>query len=285
MDYRRRLLRYLPLIPLAVIFIAFFLVPVANLFVLSFLPYSRLTGTGSELTLQNYQAILHDSFELWVIGRTIGLALCVSAMSCLMAWPVALFLVSAPKRLRSLVIIICLSPLLISVVVRTLGWVVLLGPNGVLDTLAALIGAGPLKILHSDAAVVIGLVNVLLPFALMAITISLQAINPSVLKAAASLGADRREVLLRVILPLSLPGVVSGGVITFSLAASTFLTPAVLGGAGYQILARSIYEQATMLNNLPMAGALSLVLTVLVLLASAVPFFILRRGKYRAITK
>lgn len=137
MDHRRTLWRYMPL---AVIFITFFIIPVEKLFLLSFLPYSGLQGIGDTLTIENYWEILTDTFELRVIART--LALCVSVM----AYPLALYLTVASCRIRSLVMTICLAPLLVNVVVRTLGWVILLGPHGVLDRLAALIGLPVLRV-------------------------------------------------------------------------------------------------------------------------------------------
>jgi putative spermidine/putrescine transport system permease protein len=125
---------------------------------------------------------------------------------------------------------------------------------------------------------VIGLANVLLPFMVLSVATSLQAIDPAVPLAASSLGAGPWRVFARVILPLSMPGVLSGLLIVFSLSSSSFVTPALLGGSDYKVLSVAVYQQALVLQNWPFGAALAIILVTLVLLVLLVQNTLAHRG-------
>jgi putative spermidine/putrescine transport system permease protein len=275
----RSLVPFLLLLPAGLLFLVFFVGPFVTLGINSFYGYGRLTGIVPVFTWKNYQAIWFDSYYLAVIGRTFRLSALTAMFAMAVGYPVALYLNVASPRIKGWVIALVLSPLLISVIVRTFGWAIILGTNGLLESALAAIGIPGAAILHTEAAVIIGLVNVLTPFVVLSVAASLQAIDPQVPFAAASLGAPPLRVLLRVVLPLSLPGVLSGLLIVFSLASATFVTPAVLGGAQYKVLSTIMFQQAIVLQNWPFAAAIAVTLVLIVLVVLGVQTRLAERGQ------
>ena len=283
-DAGRVLLRVpLPLVlllPATVLFVVFFLFPLGVLVANSFHDYSRLTGIIPEFTLKNYVRIFSDSYYLEIALRTMRLAFATSIVTLLIGYPIALYLTVATPRQRAWIILFVLSPLLVSVIVRTFGWLILLGSNGLVDTMLKSVGFGGATLLHTEAAVVAGLANVLLPFLVLSIATSLQAIDPAVPLAAASLGVTPWRSFRAVTVPLSLPGVLSGLLIVFSLASSSFVTPALLGGANYKVLSTMVYQQAMVMQNWPFAAAFAVTLVLIVYVALAFQRRALEGGKY-----
>lgn len=271
------------LAPGVIVFVFFFVLPLAILVLNSFYGYSRMVGIVEELTIDNYEKILTDQYYLAMLGRTLGIAFKTSLLTLLVGYPVALYFFVAPERQRGIIILLILSPLLVSVIVRTFGWLVILGPNGLLDVAARALGLEGGSILHSEAAVLVGLVNVFLPFLVLSVATSLNAIDPAVPLAAASLGASPLKVFTRVILPLSLPGIVSGLLIVFSLSSSSLVTPALLGGANFKVLSTMIYQNALVLQNWPFAGALAIVLIVVVLAILVIQNMAIQRSRFRVV--
>jgi len=271
------------LVPALALFVVFFLVPLGVLVVNSFHDYSRLTGIIPAFTFKNYARILGDSFYIEIALRTLRLAFATSIVTLLIGYPIALYLTVATARQRAWIILFVLSPLLVSVIVRTFGWLILLGSNGLIDNALQAIGFGAVTLLHSEAAVIAGLANVLLPFLVLSVATSLQAIDPAVPLAAASLGASPWRSFRTITVPLSLPGVLSGLLIVFSLASSSFVTPALLGGSDYKVLSTMVYQQAMVLQNWPFAAAFAVVLVLIVFLVLAVQRRLLEGGKYRVV--
>lgn len=271
------------LLPAAALFLVFFLLPLGALVVNSFHDYSRLGGIGQTFTPKQYLSIFGDSFYLEILGRTLRLGLLAALAALVLGYPVALYLTIATARQRAWIILAVLSPLLVSVIVRTFGWLIILGPNGLLVT--ALEGAGldMQPLLHSETAVVIGLANVLMPFLVLSVATSLQAIDPAVPLAASSLGASPLRAFLTVTLPLSLPGVLAGVLIVFSLASSSYVTPALLGGANYKVLSTVVYQQALVLQNWPLAAAFAVTLVLVVFLVLFVQTRAVEGGKYKVV--
>jgi putative spermidine/putrescine transport system permease protein len=247
------------------LFVVFFLSPMLLMAESSLHDYSRLAGVLPGWTARNYIRVLGDEYYLVVVLRTLRIALGTCALALLFGYPVALYLHMAPPRQKAWIILLILSPLLISVIVRTFGWLIIFGPNGLIDSAARALGFGGLALLHSEAAVILGLSNVLLPFLVLSIVTSLQSIDPALPSAAASLGAHPARVFISVIFPLTLPGMVSGLLIVFSLACSSFVTPALLGGGDHRVLAMVVYQQAMILQNWPLASAVAAILLLLVL--------------------
>ena len=184
--------------------------------------------------------------------------------------PEAYVLVRLSQRWRAVSMVIVLGPLLISVVVRTLGWAVLLGNEGVLNKMLLATGlvAEPVKMMFTFTGVVVALVHVLVPFMVLAVWASLQKLDLATEQAAESLGAGLPTVLRRIVFPQVIPGVLSGGLIVFALAASAFATPAIIGGRRLKVVPTTIYDEFLHSLNWPLGAALAVVLVAIVLAVS-----------------
>jgi putative spermidine/putrescine transport system permease protein len=158
--------------------------------------------------------------------------------------------------------VLIISPLLVSLVVRGFAWLIVLGPQGAINVTLMKIGliTSPAKILHTQTAVTIGLAHAYYPFMVLSIYSALQNIDPAITRAATNLGAGPLRVFWRVVLPLSMPGVLAGSIIVFGLSMSTFVTPAILGGAFVKVLAYVAWEQETVVLDWPFAAAISAII-------------------------
>ena len=241
-----------------------FVLPLCNMIIYSFYDYGRLTGIIKIFTFKNYARFWLDPFYLQILQRTFFISIIATFFTLIIGYPVALYMSRANDRIRGLVTLLVLSPLLISVVVRSFGWLIILGPNGLLDSVAKFLGFSGAAIAYTETAVVVGLVNVFLPYMVLAILASLQTINPSVLLAASSLGAKPIIVFWRITFPLSLPGVIGGTLLVFCLASSAFVTPAMLGGSSIKVLSVLTFREAMVLQNWPFAASIAFSLLIVV---------------------
>lgn len=230
------------------------------------------TGAGGVMvrawTLEQYTRFLLDAHHLRILGTTLGLALAVTLVTAVLGYPLAYGLARArsPRR-RALGVTVLLIPLMTSVVVRSYGWMILLASTGVVN--AALVGTGlvsrPIQLLFTPAGVVIALAEVLLPFMVLSLLPVLQGLDIALEEASQSLGAGALATFRHVILPLSLPGLVSGSVLVFVLSVGAFATPRLVGGPTTDVITVFIYEQTLSLLNWPFGAAAAWVLLLLVL--------------------
>lgn len=227
----------------ALYLLAFFAVPNAVLLSVSFLRTEAQVLTN-ELTLDNYIEFFTEPLYLGILWRTMWIGVVVGLLVVVLAFPLAYFLTRTTSRWQGVLIALCLSPLLASVVVRTYGWFVILHRRGVVNESLMAIGIidEPLRLLPSSLAIVIGLTHVLLPYGVLTIMSSLQGINPNLELAAMNLGASRTQTFLRVLLPLSLPGLAGGFLLTFAITISAYATPAVLGGPRSEVMATQVFN-------------------------------------------
>jgi len=216
------------------------------------------------LTLENYQRFFADPYYLQIALNSLTLSLWVTSITLVLGYPIALFLFRLESRWKSLLLVVTISPLLVSAVVRTYGWIVILGDKGLLNSL--LMGLGildkPLRLINNEIGVIIGLVHILMPYMVLALLAGFGRLDPDLEKAAMSLGARPWVAFLRVTLPLSLPGVALGCLLTFALSISSFVTPTLLGGGRVFLLATEIYDQAIQLLNWPFAASMSILLLI-----------------------
>lgn len=220
--------------------------------------------TDYSFTLGNYERFVGDGFYLKVIWETVELGVIVTIFSLILGYPVAFFLARTKSRWQPVLVYLIFVPMMISLVVRAYGWMVLLGYNGVVN--AALLGLGlitaPLRLLYSLNAVVLGLVEVLLPFMVVPLLAALKDIEPAIEEAARALGATPREVFLKVTLPLSLPGAISGSLIVFSLTITAYALPALLGGAQVKMISAIAYDAMLVSYNWPFGSAVGIIMVV-----------------------
>jgi putative spermidine/putrescine transport system permease protein len=211
------------------------------------------------------QAFVHlagDAYTLGIIGRTFLISLGVTLLCLLVGMPMAQLIWRSGPRWRPWLTLLALSPLLVSVVVSAYGWVVLLGSKGLVNQ--TLLGLGlvdtPLKLLYTDVSLVLGLVHVLLPFMVLSLLAALDRIDPLLLDAGRMLGGSSALVWRSVVLPLALPGIGAGTTVVFSLAVSSYVTPAVLGPSGPNFITTLIYENFINLYDWATGAALAVVL-------------------------
>lgn len=219
------------------------------------------------LTLANYGRILTDSYYIGVTLRTLALSLGATAICALLGFPLAYFLWRAPARWKGALTLLVVAPLLISIVVRSYGWMVILGDSGLLNGALRALGLidAPLEIMFTSTAVMIGLVHVQFPFMVLSILAGLERVDANLIDAAATLGARRGRAILEIVLPLAVPGIVGGITLVFSLCMTAFVTPTLMGGSGSRVLTTLIYNQFVIVFNWPLGAALASLLLVLCL--------------------
>lgn len=250
--------------PALLIFVVIFVYPVV-LFIGS--------GLGSGVgNLPSIQSLISDeSMYGHFIWNSISLGLWTSAISLVVGYPIAYYLARTTSPLRHYIFVAMFAPLLVSIVVRTFGWIVLLGSNGILNDLLRLgLIDEPIVWLYNFPATVVGLVHVLLPFMVLSILSSLSHLDRSLEEAASILGARPWRVFFHVTLPLSAQGVFGGCAIVFSLSVGAYLTPRLLGGGRVQVLATEIYAQMLEVGDWSTAALLGAVLTFVTLLVIAI---------------
>ena len=270
MDNARNPLPYWLSAPGVLVMLAFVALPLVLTLALSFYPFVPGTGVGEGLTLANYADIARDEYFHTIFGRTFGMALLVTLLCIAIGVPEAYVLSRLSPRWRGISMVVVLGPLLISVVVRTLGWAVLLGNEGVINKSLMALGLidDPIRMMFTFTGVVVALVHVLIPFMVLAVWASLQKLDAATEQAAESLGAGLPTVLSRIVFPQVIPGVLSGGLIVFALAASAFATPAIIGGRRLKVVPTTIYDEFLGNLNWPLGAALALILVVIVLTVS-----------------
>jgi putative spermidine/putrescine transport system permease protein len=212
--------------------------------------------------LQNYARLFEAPVYLRVLSNTVTISATVVIFCLLIGYPVAYTMAQAGPRLRRLLVFVVLIPFWTSILVRSFAWMVLLQKNGLVN--AVLVGIGllpePARLVYNRIGVIIGMVQILLPFMIFPLYTAMSRIDPIYAQAASTLGASPMRNFLRVYLPLSAPGVYVGCVLVFVIALGYYITPALLGGLGDVMIAQLIQRQIGDFGNWGVAGALSFVL-------------------------
>jgi putative spermidine/putrescine transport system permease protein len=255
------------LLPAVLLLLVAFVLPVAMMAPTSFHPYVPLVGITSGWTIRYYARLVTDSYYLEIIGRTLALGLTVTLSTLVIGYPVAFFLARTQSRWRNWLTILVVFPLLLNLVVRTFGWIALLAQNGLVNQALQAVGLlqTPVKLLFNFAGLLIALTHIFLPFMVLVLIGAIQNIPRDVEEAARVLGASWGSAFLRVTLPLSAPGIVSGSILVFVLTISALVTPRLLGGPTYQVMSTLIYDEFLQRLNWPAGSAEALLLTVMVL--------------------
>ena len=253
--------------PGTLVILALVAAPLVLTLSLSFFPFDPAIGVGDRLTWANYRDVLTDSYYHEIFLRSFWLALLVTVISVLIGVPEAYVLMHLPKRWRAVFMVVVLGPLLISVVVRTLGWAVLMGSEGVINDTLRWLGLidTPVRMMFTFTGVLVALVHVLVPFMVLAVWTSLQKLDPATEQAAESLGASRATVMLRIVFPQVMPGILSGALIVFALAASAFATPSIIGGRRLKVVPTAAYDEFLSTLNWPLGAAIAVLLLIAVL--------------------
>jgi len=239
------------LTPAMALMVVLYVIPLGFYFINSF----HLFKDGRILpiwTLRTYADYFTDPFSYKIIWESVRLSLVVTALAILIGYPVAYALHTRVRSAgaRAVLALLLFSPLLVSVVVRTYGWFILLASQGLVNTTlrAAGVITEPLSLLFNTRGVVISLTHILLPFAIFPIYSVLGRLDLSLKEAAHDLGAGWWDTFQRITLPLTMPGVVAGTLICFTLALSAFVTPRLLGGGRVQVLPLMVYNNTVEIN-------------------------------------
>jgi putative spermidine/putrescine transport system permease protein len=249
--------------PLALFFLVFFVAPLVQLFVLSL----HNDTAGVVWGIGQYVHFLTDPFSLSVLGSTLLLGAEVTALCLVLGFPIAWLYHRVGSRAQTLIILIVLLPLLTSVVVRTFAWIVILGRQGIINSTLLSIGAidTPIRLLYTQVGVVLALAQVQMPLMTLPLITALGRIDMNLEDASCSLGAGSWRTFWRVVLPLSLPGVIAGCTLTYAAAITAFITQSLVGGGQMLFMPMYLYQQASTLQNWPFASAISIIFLIAVL--------------------
>ncbi len=213
------------------------------------------------LTLDNYRTILAQGVYGTIAWRSLLAAMLVTGLTLALAFPYAYAMVRTRRPwVRKALLIALFLPFFIGQVVRAYGWLIILGNNGIVNDALGLVGVEPLRLLFNYWAVVFGLVQYMLPFAVLMLAPALTAIPEEIETAAGSLGADWLRTLWHVVLPMARPGLVGAGLVVFTLTLTDFAMPAILGGGSQDFIANAIYDQFFRTSDQGLGSALTVVL-------------------------
>jgi putative spermidine/putrescine transport system permease protein len=251
----------------SLVYVAYFVLPVVDSLRMSLTPYARATGLQSGFTLDSYGLIFEDASYLRAWFTTFRVAIEASLLTVFLGAIVAYALWRVGGRLRGYLSTIVLTPLLVSGVARAYGWIAIGGPNGPWPRLTEVLGLGPIPILFNETSVIVSFVHVFLPLVVILVLVRLDAIAPSIPRAAANLGAGPWTVAGRVLLPLAYPALASGFLLVFALSTAAYAVPAILGGGRVLTVAQLVYREYAVNFHWPLAAALASILTAVTVLS------------------
>ena len=251
------------LVPTSFLYIITFFIPLITLLVMSFSRFeSSVTTVG--FYLDNYEKILTDGITLKIFFQTVELSLMITLFCLLLGYPVAMLMRRVGPKARLWILLLVVSPLLTSIIVRNVTWVLILGRSGMINDLLISWGliSKPLPLMYNTFGVVLAVVHVYLSFMVLPLFAALSSINNSLEEAAASLGAKPLSIFLNVTLPLSLPGIMAGCTLVFILSMGVYLTPVIMGGNFVVTLPMLIEDAVRNRYNWPEASAMALLLLI-----------------------
>lgn len=256
-------LGYLLLVP-ALVLVGLLFVGMLMLAGYSVLTFDPIEILVYEFTLENWHRVLTTSGYHTIFLRTFVLTTIVTVLSVALALPYAYLTIRIRSPLvRKLLLVSLFVPFFTGVIVRAYGWLIVLGRNGLVNGVLGAFGLGPVRFLGSEFAVLVGLLQIMLPFAIIMIAPAIQNIDRSLELAASNLGADRLQTFRYVVVPLAAPGIAGATIVVFTITAATFAIPDLIGGGRVDFVANLVYRTLFDSTNYPLAAALSVALVVL----------------------
>lgn len=219
-----------------------------------------------KFTLDHFKKFFDPVFVA-VLIQSLKIAGITTVISLLIGYPLAFMISRLKERMQTLMILLITIPMWINMLIRTYAWISLLSDVGLINTFLAKFGLGPVKMLYTDFAVILGMVYNFLPFMILQIYTVLNRMDDSLIEASYDLGANRVETFFRVVFPLSLSGVISGITLVFLPAVSTFVIPQFLGGGSYVLIGNLIENQFVQVGNWNFGSAISLIMAVIIMLS------------------
>lgn len=250
--------------PALLLFLALLVVPLGLTAALSFHVFDGMRGLQPGYTWSHYAEVFGDGYYYQIFLRTAAMALGVTVICMVIGIPETLILARMRAPWRGAFLMVILGPLLISVVVRTLGWSVLLGTRGIVNTVLLSLGIvdEPVRFLFSMLGVVIAMTHVFVPFMVISVWSSLLKLDKQIEHAARSLGARPAAAFRRVVFPQLMPGILSGAIIVFALSASAFATPSIIGGRRVKVVSTAVYDEFLNSLNWPLGATIAILLLV-----------------------
>lgn len=250
--------------PALFLMVVFFIIPLISIAITSLSAESTGEVRLTDFTFQNYVKFFSAGFYVSALLRTFRQGVWVTVFSFLIGYPLAYYMtrVVRSKTHRRLIYIIVVSPLFVSAIVRAFGWTVILGRKGILNNSLIFfhILETPARFLYTETGVIIGLIYILVPFMILTVSSVLQNIEKPLEEAAQDLGASRLQTFITVTFPLSLPGIIAGSLIVFTLAVSAYVTPSILSGGRFKVLSMLIFEQFMSVFDWSLGSALACIL-------------------------
>lgn len=260
------------LFPALAFLVVFLVLPSLILLGYSVLTQNQTGDISLPLTVGSYERLMFSPAYRRVVMTTLRVAFFTALFTSLLAYPLAMVIAYGRPLASRITMILVVAPLVVSVIVRTYGWQLVLGNSGtgVLNWILEAMGAGsaPVKVLYTEWAIVIASVHVFLPLMVLPLSGSLSRINPSLNEAARMLGAPAWRAFLRVTLPLSVPGLIAGLTIVFSLTAASYITPQMVGGNRGLMLGVLLEQQINTAFDWPMGAAIASVMVAIALVTT-----------------
>ncbi len=247
--------------PAVLLFTLLLVGPLGFLVGVSLLPSAPAAELSGAMSLATYGE-LGDPYIVGIMLRTLRIAGLTTAFCLVLGYPLATSVARARGLSRTLQMVLVISPLFVSVVVRAYGWILVLGNRGLVNSVLVWLGVldEPARLLNTEAAVIIGLVEALLPFMVLSLAAVLERQDPALEEAARGLGDSAFGTFVRVTLPMSRSGALAGSLLVFMVSMGSFATPALLGGSQVRLMVTEIYTQVTSVFNWPLGAALSIAL-------------------------
>ncbi len=220
-----------------------------------------------KFTLANFARFLSDKIFLEVMFKSLYVAAVTTILSIIIGYPTAYIIAKSSDTTKKMLVLLITLPMWINMLVRTYAWMGILQDKGLINTILGFFGFETVKLLHTDFAVILGMVYNFVPFMILQIYTSLNKMDSSILQAAEDLGANKFNVFMKVTLPLSLPGVISGITLVFLPAVSSFFIPKLLGGGQFVLIGNVIESQFVTSGNWSFGSAISLVMAVIVMIS------------------
>lgn len=244
----------------------FVVVPLILVFVYSIVIFE---ARGMTFSLDSYQKFL-DPLYLEVLWRSLVLALEATVICIVLGFPMAMILSKMKPTVQKIAVTLFILPMWMNFLLRTYAWMAILGKNGFINKLLGLFNIQGVSLLYNEGAILLGMVYNFLPFMVLPIYTVLTKIDRQLVEAAEDLGADKKTVFRKIILPLSVPGVISGILMVFMPAVSTFVISNLLGGGQFNLIGNLIEQQFLLVGNWHFGSAISMILMVIILISVAV---------------
>ena len=222
---------------------------------------------GTDYPFSSYVEFFQDEYYMKILLRTVRIAVITTLICMVGGIPTAYFISRCNKKWRGLLLAASIFPLMTNSVIRSFAWINILGSNGIINKFLMLIGLieKPAKLLYTDFAIIVGSVYLFLPLMIVTVTGVMENIDDDMMEAAESLGATRMEAFMKVIFPMSLPGIIVGGILVFTGTLTAYTTPQLLGGNSNMVMATLIYQRAMSVGDWNGAAVVAFIMIVLTL--------------------